>query len=718
MASHVHAAEILAVVEDVLVKHPAFGDSSYIQGQLDTVFRRRLDRVAAHLGEARKLSDALAAADLETRRRVAGCTVIRCAVHHAHGRLEAATPYGLAADDCAQLFEAAARHLSAGRAGTPFENGSAPLERLGTEDCHGWIWDEAYPDDLFGRAFRQILDVEYGGGLVSAEPEQLAVLRKGDELLRELLPSLSRSALRHAHLIGCFPDVRFWKGKLSSSQIRVGGVIFLNQKMLTDPWVTAEHLLHESLHHKLYDFRHGHTLLDPETCGERAPKVWSAWNAPELTRANCWDVHRAFAAFHVYVQLALLALVAERRRDELEPIYGENRAMICSRKALERARWLGERLGDDCFRQLGEAGRRMRDWLMSILDALDPAPPPKGAYVHLVLDLYQREANRVESVLRQDEQASAALARELAAVVDEEVADARELLAIVGGGSELDELQRSLQGRPVSEIGRSLPEARRLIARSLLAASLDGYGLGAAAPAGVDADARVRQFVETGSERLYLIQDRVPAAVAGAKRRARDFYFTKSCDDRVGRLLSTLAAAVPAGGRILEIGTGVGVGLGWIVTGLKHRTDVEVVSIEGDLRLSKAARLGDWPGYVEIVTDDALAALPHLGTFDLVFADAAPVKYRDVGLAVNALRPGGLLLVDDLCPTAAGTEQQLAEREALRETILRHPCLQAVELDWATHLILATMTAPSGPTASGPLRAGGPVLAPPGDAGV
>src|SRR5207302_1072644 len=140
---------------------------------------------------------------------------------------------------------------------------------------------------------------------------------------------------------------------------------------------------------------------------------------------------------------------------------------------------------------------------------------------------------------------------------------------------------------------------RRVITKTLLGASPDGYGLKSRAPEGEDPDELIKQMVEAGSERLFLIQENVPAAVAGAKRRAKDLRFTKSCEDNVGRLLAVLAAAVPPEGRILEIGTGVGVGLAWITTGVGERSDVEVVSIEADVRLSKGAAGWPWPSYVQ-----------------------------------------------------------------------------------------------------------------------
>jgi hypothetical protein len=65
----------------------------------------------------------------------------------------------------------------------------------------------------------------------------------------------------------------------------------------------------------------------------------------------------------------------------------------------------------------------------------------------------------------------------------------------------------------------------------------------------------------------------VPPGVAAAYERARHSGFALSCEPEVGRLLATLAAAVPEHGAILEMGTGVGVGCAWIVHGLGARSD-------------------------------------------------------------------------------------------------------------------------------------------------
>ncbi|NML43200.1 hypothetical protein HHL11_05520 [Ramlibacter sp. G-1-2-2] len=676
--------EVLAVIEEALVQHRAFGDSAYIVGQLEVAFLRRLERVAEAIPAAGELVAAFARCDAQQRYRLAGNTVLRCAVQHAYTRLETGKDVGLTLAESEQVILRTLQHLAEGRGGTPHENGSIALQRLGDQDFHGWIWNDAYPDDAYGHAFRRILDLEYGGVLCSIDDSELAMLRQGEQLLRELLPDLGRSALTHAHQVGCFPDLGFWRGKVSSSQIRMGGTIFLNRNMLRNPWCTAEHLLHESLHQKLYDFRHGHSLLDVDAPMENSPRVVSLWNAQEFNRANHWDTHRAFAAFHVYAQLALLATLAERRAGELEPRYGPFRGMVSSRKALDRARYLGEELHTQCASHLGLAGLRMRDWLMTILEHLDPAPPPRGAYVHLMLDLYVREANRMEMLLRAPDVAPA-FVRELANAAELEIEASRYILSAVGAQPQLEQLDRQL-----AQPEQQFPEVRRCIAQALLQASPSGYGLNTRAKDGFDADLAVRRMVELGSDNLVLAQAGVPRAVAAAKRRAREMRFVGSSQDEVGRLLSMLAAAVPRAGRVLEVGTGVGVGLAWITTGLHQRRDVEVASIEGDRRLLDSACTWPWPEGVRLLAGDACELLPTLGDFDLVFADAAPVKYGQLDALLRLLRPGGVLVVDDLCATPTATRQEMAERDGLRLALLRHPSLQAVELDWSTRVVLAT----------------------------
>jgi predicted O-methyltransferase YrrM len=290
------------------------------------------------------------------------------------------------------------------------------------------------------------------------------------------------------------------------------------------------------------------------------------------------------------------------------------------------------------------------------------------------------------------------------------VENARGVLTAIGAEAELTAFDRALTPYRDPELGKHFSAVRCLIARTILDASADGYGLASRAPSG-DPDALVKQMVDRGSERLYLLHTNVPPAVAAAKRRAIDSRFMQSCEDNVGRLLATLTAAVPSGGRILEIGTGVGMGLAWITAGLGVRDDVEVVSIEADLRLARAAAAWHWPAYVQLVSDDAAEVMGSLGNFSLVFADAAPIKYGHIDAVITLLRPGGILVVDDFHEGPRTTEVQHAEKVALRHALFGHRQLHAVELEWSSGVLLATMSAKSASALQVPAVAVGSAVA-------
>jgi len=181
----------------------------------------------------------------------------------------------------------------------------------------------------------------------------------------------------------------------------------------------------------------------------------------------------------------------------------------------------------------------------------------------------------------------------------------------------------------------------------------------------------------------------IPERVARARALAGSLGFGQASEDDVGRLLRTLAAAVPRGGRVLEIGTGTGVGTAWIVDGLEPRSDVEVVSVEVETSRAERARSIAWPGWVTIVVGDVLEELARLGTFDLVFADAQAGKWTGLDRTVAAVKPGGLLVVDDMLvgPTAP---PDLAERQAgVRAALFAMAELVPVELAWSSGVIVA-----------------------------
>ena len=309
------------------------------------------------------------------------------------------------------------------------------------------------------------------------------MLRRGASLLGELVPGLSRSALSHVPLVALFPSVGRWKTKASSSQYRLSGIIFLRRESLHNPWWIAEHLLHESLHHKLYDFRHAHSLLtrdaieadDPPS--EITKPMVSIWNFPGLDQRNHWDTHRAVAAFHVYVHLAHLCSIAEHRAAELEAVYGplqgDPPTMTDDRQAFDRAHYLGENIRDSCWAELGLAGQRLIDWLGSVLDALDPSPPPQDAHLHLLLERYLLEGRMVKRTAASPESTGV-----LTDLIADEIRQARAVLSVVDPTVDLNRFEACIAHEPGEAPTVRFARVRGHIGRTLLKMLPDGYRFG------------------------------------------------------------------------------------------------------------------------------------------------------------------------------------------------------------------------------------------------
>ncbi len=172
--------------------------------------------------------------------------------------------------------------------------------------------------------------------------------------------------------------------------------------------------------------------------------------------------------------------------------------------------------------------------------------------------------------------------------------------------------------------------------------------------------------------------------------RAEAAGFPLSCEPEVGQLLAVLAAHLPASCRVLELGTGAGVGTAWVVTGVGDRRDVTLVSVEQDADLAALARQGSWPAWVHMLHRDALDVLAESGGYHLIFADASGGKWEGLDRTIAALAPGGLLVVDDMARQPWWDGEHSHQQERVRQTLLRHPSLLSVELNHGSGVILST----------------------------
>jgi demethylmenaquinone methyltransferase/2-methoxy-6-polyprenyl-1,4-benzoquinol methylase len=182
----------------------------------------------------------------------------------------------------------------------------------------------------------------------------------------------------------------------------------------------------------------------------------------------------------------------------------------------------------------------------------------------------------------------------------------------------------------------------------------------------------------------------LPPLVVSATARAGRAGFSFSCDPAAGRLLAVLAAHLPDGARVLELGTGAGVGTAWIVSALLPRTGVTVTTVEKDSQTAALAAQEAWPAFVELRCADALEMLNEGGRFDLIFADAQGGKWEGLDRTIAALGPHGMLVVDDMTAAPGWTAEQLASQGEVRRKLLSSPLLTSIELSHGSGVILST----------------------------
>lgn len=82
--------------------------------------------------------------------------------------------------------------------------------------------------------------------------------------------------------------------------------------------------------------------------------------------------------------------------------------------------------------------------------------------------------------------------------------------------------------------------------------------------------------------------------------------------------------------------------------------------------------------------------LGEAGAFDLIFADAQGGKWIGLDRTIAALRPHGLLVVDDMTAAPEWSAEQHTKQHGVRQALLTSPLLTSIELDHGSGVILAT----------------------------
>ena len=182
----------------------------------------------------------------------------------------------------------------------------------------------------------------------------------------------------------------------------------------------------------------------------------------------------------------------------------------------------------------------------------------------------------------------------------------------------------------------------------------------------------------------------IPSTYLKIEEKTSQVGFSMSSDKFIGSLLKNLSASKPTG-NFLEIGTGTGLALAWVVDGMD--TNSKIISIDNDpklLEVAVEAFQGD--NRVQLVCADGEQWLEQYNgeKFDLIFADSWPGKYCAVDKTLNLLKPGGFYVIDDMFPQAGWPDGHQQKAETLIDYLENREDLHLTKINCSTGIIIAT----------------------------
>lgn len=166
--------------------------------------------------------------------------------------------------------------------------------------------------------------------------------------------------------------------------------------------------------------------------------------------------------------------------------------------------------------------------------------------------------------------------------------------------------------------------------------------------------------------------------------------FPMLSDMYTGSFLRTLVCSKPAG-RFLELGTGTGLSLSWIVDAMDNESTVISIDNDSSSQLIAQRFFGD-DSRVHLLCIDGNQWITENKeeNFDLIFADAWPGKYSMLDETLAMLKAGGFYLIDDMLPQENWPEGHQDNVERLIAYLEQRNDIQITKMNWSTGLILLT----------------------------
>lgn len=184
------------------------------------------------------------------------------------------------------------------------------------------------------------------------------------------------------------------------------------------------------------------------------------------------------------------------------------------------------------------------------------------------------------------------------------------------------------------------------------------------------------------------IQD-IPKILPSIQRKSEEIGFAMPSDIYIGTFLKTLIASKPRG-RFLELGTGIGLSLSWMIAGMDAAS--QLVTVDNDFELIEVAKafFGTDPRLEIICQEGSEWITSYNGEkFDLVFADAWPGKYSEIDEILDLVQLGGFYVVDDMSAQPNWPNGHQDNVNQLVAYLENRKDFTLTKMEWSTGLIIA-----------------------------
>jgi len=181
-----------------------------------------------------------------------------------------------------------------------------------------------------------------------------------------------------------------------------------------------------------------------------------------------------------------------------------------------------------------------------------------------------------------------------------------------------------------------------------------------------------------------------PKIYSKIEAKSKEIGFTMPSDIYIGTLLKTLIAS-KSNSNVLELGTGIGLSLSWMIDGLDKES--KLTTVDNDPTLTDIAKefFGS-DARVEIVCQDGTEWIKNYrgDLFDLIFADAWPGKYSETAEILDLIKIGGFYVIDDMKVQPNWPEGHEDNVTRLIQYLENRKDFSLTKMDWSTGVIIMT----------------------------